>query len=276
MRQVTALAFDTVPAALEKRVLSLIGELMALLDLDEFCAGLLRELREVVPADFSALNEVPGDRADAVLLTVPEVPAVIHQAFARYGTQNPIAGHFLRTGDGRAIRISDLATRRQLHELDIYRHIYARLGVEYQIAFTLPSRSGRILGVALSRGRRDFTDRERDLLNLARPYLTQLYRNALGQPRVPAAALELERLLGLGLTARQAEVLQLIAMGLTGPEVAAQLRIAPRTVRKHLEHCYRTLGVTSRSEAARVAWNATPRGAGQTQPGTTANRPGIP
>jgi len=35
------------------------------------------------------------------------------------------------------------------------------------------------LGIARSRGKRDFTASERDLLNLARPYLIQAYRNAL-------------------------------------------------------------------------------------------------
>ena len=34
-----------IPVALERRVLSLVGDVMGLLDLDELCAGLLRALR---------------------------------------------------------------------------------------------------------------------------------------------------------------------------------------------------------------------------------------
>src|SRR5579875_1240970 len=220
------------PTSLEKRVLSLVGEVLGLLDLDEFCQGLLVALREAVPADWSALNEVPADIPGAVSLTEPVLPASVHAAFARLATTNPIADHFLRTRDGRATRMSDLITRRELHRLELYRTVYEPLGVEYQIAFTLPSRADRILGVVLSRGRRDFTARDRDLLNLARPYLIQAYRNALtvlASTRVGGREMALEALLGLGVTRRQAEVLRLIATGCTAPQAAAELGMAPRT-----------------------------------------------
>jgi DNA-binding CsgD family transcriptional regulator len=241
-----------VPEALEKRALSLLGELIGLTDLDEFCDGLLHALREAVPSDWSALNEVPSEYPNAISLTEPPMPTEFHELFARYGTQNPIAAHFLRTRDGRATRISDLITRRELHRLELYRHIYTRLRIEYQIAFTLPSAAERILGVVLSRERRDFTARERDLLNLARPYLVQLYRNALAQqdsgPQPSLAALQ-----ALGLTGRQAQVLRLIATGHTSKQAAAQLGINPKTAEKHLEHCYRTLNVNTRAEATNIA-----------------------
>jgi DNA-binding CsgD family transcriptional regulator len=242
-----------VPAGLEKRVLMLVGELLGLLDLEEFSHGLLVALREAVPSDWSALNEVPADVPDAISLTDPAVPVALHAAFARYALENPIVSHLMRTGDGRAIRFSDLVTRRELHRLDIYRHVYQPLRVEYQIAFTLTSASARFLGVALSRSGRDFTVRERDLLNLARPYLIQLYRNVIAHT-AQAPELRLDRLRGLGLTARQAAVLQLVARGSTAPEAAAGLGISARTAQKHLEHCYRTLGVSNRSDAARAAW----------------------
>jgi DNA-binding CsgD family transcriptional regulator len=241
------------PVALEKRVLSLVGELIGLLDLNELCQRLLLVLRQEVPSDWCALNEVPGDVPGAISLTDPPVPPEMHEAWARYGAQNPIAAHFIRTGDGRATRFSDLLTRRELHRLEIYRYVYVPLDTEYQIAFTLPS-DNRLLGVALSRARHDFTARERDLLNLARPYLIQIYRNALAHGHGSGPALE--DLQALGLSTRQAEVLRLIATGHTAPEAAAALGIAARTAQKHLEHCYRALGVTNRTEASRAAWAA--------------------
>jgi DNA-binding CsgD family transcriptional regulator len=246
-----------VPVALEKRVLSLVGELIGLVELDEFCAGLLHALREAVPSDWSALNELPAELPRTVSLSEPSVPDELHQVFARLGTQNPIADHFIRTGDGRATRISDLVSRRQLHQLELYQRVYRQLGIEYQIAFTLPSQAARILGVVLSREQKDFSARERDLLNLARPYVIQLYRNALAHTmNGHGSQIKLENLERLGLTRRQAEVLRLVATGHTAPEAAAALGIASRTAQKHLEHCYRMLGVTNRSEASRAAWAA--------------------
>jgi DNA-binding CsgD family transcriptional regulator len=57
------------------------------------------------------------------------------------------------------------------------------------------------------------------------------------------------RLRELGLTRRQAAVLQLLATGRRNEEIARELAISAGTVRKHLEHIYRRLGVGSRAEA---------------------------
>jgi DNA-binding CsgD family transcriptional regulator len=252
-------------------VLSLVGELIGLLDLDELSRGLIHALQEAVPADWSALNEVPADLPRTISLTDPPLPPSTHKAFAHYAPQNPIAAYFLRTRDGRATRISDLMTRRELHRLDIYRYVYQPLGVEYQIAFTLPSNAERILGASLSRRRRDFTARERDLLNLSRPYLIQIYRNALEHSRAIAGTdsqLPLPQLEALGLTRRQAQVLRLIVTGRSAPQAGAALGIAPRTIHKHLEHCYRVLGVAGRGEASRVVWAAAGAMEGEPIPGS--------
>ena len=48
----------------------------------------------------------------------------------------------------------------------------------------------------------------------------------------------------------QVQVLDLVAVGKTNAAIARALEISPRTVAKHLEHAYRTLGVTSRATAA--------------------------
>ncbi|MCK5314961.1 MAG: tetratricopeptide repeat protein, partial [Anaerolineales bacterium] len=56
-----------------------------------------------------------------------------------------------------------------------------------------------------------------------------------------------------GLTRREAEVLRLVASGLTNPQVAERLVISPRTVSKHLESIYGKIQVNSRSAATRFA-----------------------
>ncbi len=56
-----------------------------------------------------------------------------------------------------------------------------------------------------------------------------------------------------GLTARQAEVLRLLAGGLSNKEIAAELFLSPATVERHLATIYRKLGVGGRVEAARYA-----------------------
>jgi DNA-binding CsgD family transcriptional regulator len=242
---------------LHRRALALVGEVMGLLDLQELCVGLLRALREVVPAEWCALNELPAALPHTVSITEPPAPPEMHVAFARYGPENPLVQHYLQTHDGRAMRFSDLLTRRELHRLDLYRKVYRPLGVEYQIAFTLPSAAQRVLGIALSRAERDFTASERDLLNIARPYLIQAYRNALAYTELAQGAgrqIVVADLRALGLTQRQSEVLRLVAMGHSDQDAASTLGMSVRTAQKHLEHCYRTLEVGDRSQAARMAW----------------------
>jgi DNA-binding CsgD family transcriptional regulator len=250
---------SAIAKSLDKRTLEIVGEVIGLLDLEELCGGMLRALREAVPAEWCALNELPADLPHTISLTEPPVPPEMHTAFAKYGLQNPLAANYLRTDNGRATRFSDLITRRELHRLELYREVYRPLGVEYQIAFTLPSGSRQVLGISLSRGKRNFTATERDLLNLVRPYLIQAYRNALVHTELARGGgrqIVVDDLQALGLTLRQAEVLRLVAMGHSDRDAAASLGISARTAQKHLERCFRMLHVHDRSQAAKLAWAA--------------------
>jgi predicted ATPase/DNA-binding CsgD family transcriptional regulator len=56
-----------------------------------------------------------------------------------------------------------------------------------------------------------------------------------------------------GLTAREVEVLRLVARGLTDIQIAEQLEISPRTVNNHLTSIYSKIQVSSRSAATRYA-----------------------
>ena len=68
--------------------------------------------------------------------------------------------------------------RAALPPLALYQEFYRPLGVESQVAFTLPARPPLLLGLALSRGAEDYSDAELELLALARPHLIQAYRKA--------------------------------------------------------------------------------------------------
>jgi LuxR family maltose regulon positive regulatory protein len=51
------------------------------------------------------------------------------------------------------------------------------------------------------------------------------------------------------LTAREVEILRLIAAGLQNQEIAAQLYISLATVKRHVANAYGKLGVSHRTEA---------------------------
>ena len=53
-----------------------------------------------------------------------------------------------------------------------------------------------------------------------------------------------------GITAREADVLRLVADGLPNKEIAARLNLSPRTVEKHVESLLRKTGARSRTSLA--------------------------
>jgi DNA-binding NarL/FixJ family response regulator len=56
-----------------------------------------------------------------------------------------------------------------------------------------------------------------------------------------------------GLTARELEVLRMIASGLPNKRIAYQLRISEKTVRNHISHIYEKLEIYDRSQAVLYA-----------------------
>jgi DNA-binding NarL/FixJ family response regulator len=70
----------------------------------------------------------------------------------------------------------------------------------------------------------------------------------------PAAAAKLaEGMTHVQLTPRELSALRLLADGKANKEIASELGIAERTVKTHLGHLFAKLGVTSRTEAVKIA-----------------------
>lgn len=80
------------------------------------------------------------------------------------------------------------------------------------------------------------------------PEITEMVLKQLKSGRPAGAAKQIE-----GLTARELEVLRLVADGLTNKSIGAQLGINDRTVRGHLANIFGKLGVASRTEAVTEA-----------------------
>jgi DNA-binding CsgD family transcriptional regulator len=248
------------------KVLDLVGEVQGMLELDELIDGMLVAVQRNIPSLYVSLNDIGPDPDRVISVVRPELPELLYRAYGEYAFQNPIMLRYLETLDGRPYRFSDVTTPEELHKLELYQHLYAPIEVEHQMAFTLPATPGRVIAIALCRTDSDYTDEEREVVERARPFLIQAWRNAIdhtalrdelaARPLGPTGGDDtaVEGLRARGLTGRQAQVLALVARGRSNRDAGAILGISERTVQKHLEHCYRALDLPGRSAAAEMVW----------------------
>ena len=120
---------------------------------------------------------------------------------------------------------------------------------------TLGFRCGRshVVQLSMDRYRQEFSDRDLAVLRMVSPTLQRLMRTH-GTATLPAS-----------LTLTERRVLQLVATGRSNSDIAADLYVSVATVRKHLEHAYRKLGVHSRM-AAVVAFDGSREHATDVEP----------
>ncbi|MFT4048582.1 MAG: helix-turn-helix transcriptional regulator [Solirubrobacterales bacterium] len=245
----------------------MIGAVQGLLEIDALVEGLIDACHEAIPSDWVSINDVAPVEGPIIAVVQPDLPQALFEEFRKYAHQNPLLQRYMSSRDGRAYRFSDVISVGEYHALELYAHVYQPIGLEHQLAFMLQSTADRVLAVVLSRRERDFTDAEVELANSARPFLIQAWNNAAEftslrdelatRSEVPGtlAKAPLAELIARGLTERQAEVLVLAACGRSNGDAAESLGISERTVEKHLERCYRALGVTGRSAAAALVWS---------------------
>lgn len=148
---------------------------------------------------------------------------------------------------GEPLKLSDFLTGSRLRRNPWYATVMRPSGIEHELKVWLPGppcsqpcvQLGSYRGFFLVRGKgqRDFGERDRAVLLLVRPYLARI-RARWQQRHRPSV-----------LTRREAEVLELVAQGLTNLEIAARLVVSGGTVRTHLENIFEKLGVHTRTAA---------------------------
>jgi DNA-binding CsgD family transcriptional regulator len=148
-------------------------------DLASYRSQVISTLPKLIPADVAAYNEVDTHQqlTDSRFEPRGSVGADSVRVFNRYAHEHPVISHIARTGDSRVLKISDFLSRARFHRLGLYNEFFRGLGLEYQMAATIPARR-RIIGIVLNRSGQDFNERERLMLSLISPHLSQAYYNA--------------------------------------------------------------------------------------------------
>jgi DNA-binding CsgD family transcriptional regulator len=157
-----------------------------------------------------------------------------------------------RTGVyGTAMKISDVMSLRQLRSDRFFAPNLIESGFQREMLAAWPDGAGRSVHLILRRAPGpDFSERDRFLVSLLRPHLAAAYWTSTSGTS------------NAKLTARQQEILQLVARGMSNGEIARTLTLSAATVRTHLNNIYARLEVTSRTAAVSRVYGATlPAGA---------------
>jgi DNA-binding CsgD family transcriptional regulator len=165
-------------------VLNVVRAVAATRDPDEFSRIVITQVGDLIPSDVVSINEVDPEAGRTIYLAEPAsypVPPEGDSVLAELADQHPLIHHFISTGDGSAHRISDFWSQQKFHASAIYQRLYQSMGIEYQMAVTLPAPRPVVVGIAVSRCERDFSERDRTAMNVLRPHLAQAWYNAKDQ-----------------------------------------------------------------------------------------------
>src|SRR5439155_16566228 len=108
---------------------------------------------------------------------------------------------------------------------------------------------------ALRRGAKAFLGKGIDPADVA-PVLRQVFEGKVVTVSFGTGAGESVRAAEeFGLTGREREILERVATGRSNKQIAAEFWLSEQTIKYHLTNVYRKLGVSSRTEAARFAYD---------------------
>jgi DNA-binding CsgD family transcriptional regulator len=145
----------------------------------------LQALAELVPADVLTWDrvELAGDTVRHDVVPAEAEAAGAFEAVVGRAARHPLlaahAGHRRR-----ALRLSDATERRLLARSDLYRELLHPSGVEYEIAIGIHVGRGEAVVGGLGRTELDFSERDRDVLDLVRPGLEEAIRAADARERL--------------------------------------------------------------------------------------------
>ena len=168
--------------ALSIRDFALVVEFLRNLSLETDAAALplnmLRLLTRLVPAKYMTMTEVDPVLGQSTGHMFPADGWDIPDLMRRFQDQiheHPVVQYAQRTRDGQAKAISDFLTVREFHQTQIYKKLFHQMGIEDQLSIGMVGGAGLFVGISFNRGRRNFSARDREILNLLRPHLLQAF-----------------------------------------------------------------------------------------------------
>ncbi len=169
-----------------------IQQIYTLRDTHTFGLEALTIVNQLVPSEIPSSFSTNFATPEVSLTFLPDFSGLtpaMERVMQEYFGEHPIVQHMPQTLNG-AYKISDFINQTELHRLEgLYQQYLGLLDIEEQMIFFLPDTSSgglsyatqphtELMGFSFARSQRNFTERDRLVLNLLRPHLAQAYANA--------------------------------------------------------------------------------------------------
>jgi DNA-binding CsgD family transcriptional regulator len=164
--------------------LGVVQQLAAARGSGDFARRGVELLGRLVASEITTLSvcDLASGRRTVVGVPAGAIAAADRAAFDRHFSEHPLVRH--HTGGERdAHRISDSVPFARFRHSALYSDYYLRVGIDHALAVPLLVDERLLVSFVLNRRRRDFSDRERALLDLLVPSLAQLYEHMLALDR---------------------------------------------------------------------------------------------
>ncbi|HEY7741535.1 MAG TPA: LuxR C-terminal-related transcriptional regulator [Burkholderiales bacterium] len=219
----------------------------------DFAARGVKWLPRLVASELTTLSVCDLDQGHRSV--VSDQPGAISpraiEVFNCHFHEHPLVRAHGRDPGAVTRRITDCVAPEAFRASALYNEYYRAIRIDHVIAVPIYVDHRFLVSFVLNRSRSGFGDRERELLEIARPHLANLYRLGIAADRVREVPADISfDIASVPLTPREREVLDWVAAGKTNRDIAAILGARPRTVEKHLERIYEKLGVETRTAAA--------------------------
>jgi DNA-binding CsgD family transcriptional regulator len=164
---------------------------------DSYINTILTGIKSLVPCCYTSYNEIdiPARKtfykshgADETLYQS------IQPAFKAYLHQHPWGQRVLTTPDYGVHTVSDFMPDRVFRRLDLYQEYYRHLGISRQLGVSLSVPPSLFIPIVINRDGRDYGSRERQMLDVLRPHLTQAFHNAHAWERMSERRSSFQRL----------------------------------------------------------------------------------
>jgi DNA-binding CsgD family transcriptional regulator len=107
--------------------------------------------------------------------------------FDRFFYEHPLVRYHGSNPDGQSHRISDSQPARAFQRTALFNEYYRNVGIDHVIAVPMFVDASLLVSFVLNRKGRDFSERDREILDLVRRPLAALYRNAMALDSVQQA-----------------------------------------------------------------------------------------